>query len=101
LIVVYGYGLDVDSTSSIVAYGLTASPQTEDQESDAISNASIDEMFVVDYSVGRRRMTRAEYSRWRKLVAMIRAGHMIQKKREKKFNKLEITFERQLLRVAA
>lgn len=72
-VILRGLGLDVDSTSSIVAFGLTVNPKTPEEAMDAIQKAGIENLFVIDFD-GRRPLTKPEYRRYRRLVAMMRMG---------------------------
>jgi hypothetical protein len=94
VIVVYGFGLDVDSSSSLAAFGLALNPidMPPEQELEVMESATIEQLYAIDYSSGRRRLTQAEYQRWRKLVAAIKAGQMQAAKRRQKYDTLELKF---------
>jgi hypothetical protein len=70
-VILRGLGLDVDSMSSIVAYGLTRDLVGDVPIVDDIDGATIDQLFVIDFG-GARPMTAAEWRRWRALMDRIR-----------------------------
>jgi hypothetical protein len=75
-VVLRGYGLgDIDSGSSVVAFGLVRDLDAGETIETAIADASIAQLFVIDFD-GRRKMTAAEYRKYRKLTAMMRMGQI-------------------------
>lgn len=70
-IILQGFGVDVDSLSSIVAFGLTVDPQTEEEAVEAIQGASIEQLFVVDYGGHRRKASQSEFRRFKRLSRRI------------------------------
>lgn len=81
-IVLKGLALDVDSTSSIVAYGLSVDPADEGAALDAITGATIEQLYVVDYGGQKRRPTPAEYRRWKRITKGIGRDNLYFKQRK-------------------
>lgn len=75
-IVLHGLGLgDVNSGSTIVAFGLVQDLEEGQIAADVIANAGIDQLFVIDYgSTFTRPLTEAEYRRYQMLIKMLLAG---------------------------
>jgi hypothetical protein len=73
-IVVRGFGLDVDSSSSIVAFGLTRNHVDTEEPVQVVNQATIDESYVVEFSGAERKPTPAEWARWRRWVQGITRG---------------------------
>lgn len=70
-IVLYGLGLEVDSGSSLVTFGLSndlGEGQTIEQ---AIASAGIENLFVIDFGMGRRKPTAAEFRKFQRIAALV------------------------------
>ncbi len=93
-VVLRGFGLDQDSTSAIVAFGLSVNLQNEASPVQELDNIGIEQMFAIDYSGSTRPLTLAEYRQWRRIMSQVRAGHREILRRERRMNKLQITFSR-------
>jgi hypothetical protein len=75
-IVLHGLGLgDVNSGSTIVAFGLVQDLEAGQNPQEVIANAGIEQLFVIDYgSQFTRPLTEAEYRRWQMLIKMLLSG---------------------------
>jgi hypothetical protein len=69
-VILEGLGLDVDSQSSIVAWGLTRDLEAGESIEQAIIGSSIENLFVIDFG-GRRRMTASEFRRFKRRVKQV------------------------------
>lgn len=77
-VVLHGFGLgQIETQSSIVAFGLARDLDEGESIIDAIANAGIDQLFVIDYghNIGRTPTT-AEYRRYKRLVKMVQMGNV-------------------------
>lgn len=76
-VVLRGFGFSIiDSGSTIVAWGLNRDIADDEPIESAVANAGIDQLFVIDYGYGKRKMTKAEYRKYQQLVAMMRSGQV-------------------------
>lgn len=75
-VVLHGFGLgDIDSGSTIVAFGLVRDLQAGEDTAQVITNAGIDQLFVIDYGHQfTRPLTEAEYRRFQRLIKMMMSG---------------------------
>lgn len=91
-IVLFGLGLEVDSGSSLVTFGLSndlAEGQSLDQ---AIIGASIENVFVVDFGMGRRKPSAAEFRKFKRIAALV-SIHGLQFTERKSKRKGQIEFD--------
>lgn len=70
-IVLRGLGLGIDSGSTIVAFGIARDLDEGETVEDAVRNASIENVFVIDFGMGRRKPTKAEFRRFKRISALI------------------------------
>lgn len=77
-IVLHGLGLgDVDSGSTIVAFGIARDLEAGENIADVVQNAGIDQLFVIDYGHQfPRPLTEAEYRRFQRLIKMLMTGNV-------------------------
>lgn len=75
-IVLHGLGLgDVDSGSTIVAFGLVRDLEAGEDIAEVVQSAGIENLFVIDYGHQfPRPLTEAEYRRFQALIRMIMSG---------------------------
>jgi hypothetical protein len=75
-IVLHGLGLgDVNSGSTIVAFGLVNDLEAGQDVAQVIATAGIEQLFVIDYGHQfTRPLTQAEYRRWQMLIKMLLSG---------------------------
>ena len=75
-IILHGLGLgDVNSGSTIVAFGLVQDLEEGADVASVIANAGIEQLFVIDYGhTFTRKLTPAEYRRYQMLVKMLLSG---------------------------
>ncbi len=95
-VVLRGFGLDQDSTSAIVAFGMSIDVQNIANPEVELENASIEQMFAIDYSGMHRPLTLAEWRQWKRIMAQVKAGQRVIQRRERRMNKLQLTFSRML-----
>lgn len=76
-VVLQGFGLPgIDSSSSIVAWGFNRNLGESESIETAVASAGIDELFVIDFSYGKRKMNKSEYRKYQALVDMMRSGQV-------------------------
>lgn len=76
-IVLHGFGSgEVDSETTVVTWGLARDLDAGQTIEDAVIGASIENLFVIDYGMGRRRPSKAEYKRWKKIVRTMQHGSL-------------------------
>jgi hypothetical protein len=76
-IVLHGFGLpEIDSSSSLVAFGLARDLEPGETIEQAVAFASIENLFVIDFGAGQRKPTGAEYRRFKRMVKMMQTGQM-------------------------
>jgi hypothetical protein len=75
-IVLHGLGVELDSGSSVVAFGLATNLEEGQTIEQAAVGASIENLFVIDYGQGRRRATAAEYRRYKRMLKMVMLGNI-------------------------
>jgi len=75
-VVLHGFGLgDVDSGSTIVAFGIVRDLNPNEDFSSVVRDASIEQLFVIDYGHQfQRPLTEAEYRRFQRLIKMMMSG---------------------------
>ena len=75
-IVLHGLGLgDVDSGSTIVAFGIARDLDAGESVIDVLQSGSIENFFVIDYgSQFTRPLTEAEWRRFQQLIKMMLMG---------------------------
>jgi hypothetical protein len=95
-VVLRGLGLDQDSFSSIVAFGLTIDVVDVANPMPELENAGIEQMFAIDYSGFSRELTMHEWRQWRRVVSQVRKGRRAILRKERQMNKLNITFTNML-----
>lgn len=95
-IVVRGFGLDIDSFSSIVAWGLNRDAIDAVNPLPELEAATIDECFVIDFRAGRRKMSRTEWTQWRRVLAVIRRSRAKADSERRRNRELTLTFRREL-----
>lgn len=85
-IVLHGLGLgDVNSGSTIVAFGLVQDLDEGVEVEQVLGNATIEQLFVIDYgSQFPRPLTEAEFRRFQMLIKMLLSGPV--QFRDKKVN---------------
>ena len=71
----------IDSGSSIVAWGLARDLQEGETVQQAAAEAGIDQLFVIDFGMGRRKPTSAEYRRFKRMVKAMQLGSLQFKER--------------------
>jgi uncharacterized cupin superfamily protein len=73
-IVIRGMGLgEVDTGSTIVAFGIARDLEAGESINDALINAGIDQLFVIDFT-DRRKMKPHEYKKYKRLADVMRMG---------------------------
>jgi len=70
-IVLRGFGLGVDTGSSVVAFGLARDLEEGETVESAVVNADVSQLFVIDFGMGRRKPTAAEIRRFKRIAAMV------------------------------
>lgn len=89
-IVLHGFGLsEIDSGSSIVAWGLARDLDQGEILDQAVLNAGIEQLFVIDFCDGRRKPTKAEYRRYQRMVKALQLGSLQFKERKGKRGGIE------------
>lgn len=74
-IVLHGLGVgEIDSGSSIVAFGLARDLDQGETVEQAVASTGIENLFVIDFSAGQRKATKAEFRRFKRLVAAMQTG---------------------------
>ena len=100
-VVLRGLGLDQDSFSSIVAFGMTVDVTDVANPMPELADVGIEQMFAIDYSGFSRELTMHEWRQWRRVVAQVRKGRRAIVRKERQMNKLNITFSTMMARKAA
>ncbi len=79
MIVVRGFGLDVDSLSGLVGFGFSVAPQDaiEPPTVETLERFDISQAWAIDYGGERRRPRAGEWKRWRRWVEMLRADSVV------------------------
>lgn len=81
-IVLHGFGVsDIDSGSTVVAWGLARDLDQGETIEQAITSTGIDNLFVIDFGYGQRKPTQAEYRRFKRIVAAMQTGSLQFKER--------------------
>lgn len=75
-IVLHGLGGDIDSGSSIVAFGLARDLDEGETIEQAVASSGIENLFVVDFSAGQRQASKAEFRRFKRMVAAMQLGSL-------------------------
>jgi len=70
-IVLRGLGIGIDTGSTIVAFGLARDLDSGETVESAVQNAGIENLFVIDFGMGRRKPTAAEFRRFKRIAAMV------------------------------
>lgn len=71
-IVLHGLGIgEIDSGSSIVAYGLARDLNEGETVEQAIASADVSQLFVIDFGMGRRKPTAAEVRRFKRIASLV------------------------------
>lgn len=90
-IVLHGLGVEIDTGSSIVSFGLASNLEEGQTIEQAATSASIENLFVIDFGLGRRKATAAEHRRFKRaLKMMLLGGVMWQQKKGKGAHKGDI-----------
>jgi len=90
-VILKGFGRDVDSMSSIVAFGLAVNPVDEAGVVEAIQAADITQLFVVDYGGQRRKPSAAEWRMFKRMSKHIDMDTLyFRQKKSRKVGKIEI-----------
>lgn len=76
MIVLRGLGIDIDTNSSIVAFGLARDLVAGETVEQAVVNADVSQWFVLDFGMGRRKPTAAEIRRIKRLSALLAVGNL-------------------------
>ena len=86
-LVLHGMGLgDVNTGSTVVAFGLVNDPQGP--LIPTLQSASIDDLFVIDYgSQFMRPLTKAEYRQFKRLVKLLETGQVLFKEETRRGKK--------------
>jgi hypothetical protein len=95
-VILRGLGLDQNSFSSIVAFGLTIKLSDVDNPIVELENVGIEQMFAVDYSGSHRPLTLDEWRQWKRILAQIRKGDRIVARKHRQIDRLNMTFARKL-----
>lgn len=93
-VVVQGLGIDVDSESSMVAFGLTRDLTAGETVTQAFDGSSIENWFVIDYGCGQRKPSRSECRRIRKIIDMMKRGNLRFKETKQKGGGIVVTRDR-------
>ena len=85
-IVLRGFGIGLDSGSTIVAWGIARDLDEGETVESAIANADVSQLFVIDFGLGRRRPSLSEVRRFKRVSALVstRGLQFTEKKRRKK-----------------
>lgn len=70
-IVLRGLGIGIDTGSTIVAFGLARDLEAGETVETAVLNAGVENLFVIDFGMGRRKPTAAEIRRFKRIAAMV------------------------------
>ena len=88
-IVLHGMGLEIDSGSSLVTFGLSSDLEDGQTIDQAIVGAGIENLFVVDFGAGNRKPTAAEFRRFKRMVSAMQLGSLQFKERKGKKGGIE------------
>jgi hypothetical protein len=95
-VILRGLGLDQDSFSAIVAFGLTIKLNDAESPILELENASIEQLYAIDYSGNHRPLTLNEWRQWKRILAQIRRGDRIVARKHRQIDRLNLTFARKL-----
>lgn len=70
-IVLMGLGLGIDSGSTVVAFGIARDLEEGETIESAIQNTGIENLFVIDFGLGRRKPTAAEFRRFKRISTLV------------------------------
>lgn len=83
-VVLHGLGMEtIDTGSSVVAFGLAIDLTGDQTVAEAAASTGIENLFVIDFD-GRRRASKGEYRRFKRLVRMMQTGQLHFKERKRK-----------------
>lgn len=89
-IVLHGYGLGIDSGSSLVAFGLARDLSEGETIESAIASADISQLFVIDFGTGHRKATAAEIRRFKRISALVStSGLQFSERKSKRKGQIE------------
>ena len=86
-----GLGLDVDSETSVVAFGLAVDITAGQTVTQVFDAASIEQWFVIDYGCGQRKPTARECRKIKKIIRMMKMGNLRFKETKDKRGSIVIT----------
>jgi hypothetical protein len=89
-IVLHGLGVgEIDSGSSIVAFGLARDLDEGETVEQAVASTGIENLFVVDFGGGQRQANAAEFRRFKRMVAAMQLGSLQFRERKGKKGGIE------------
>lgn len=76
-IVLHGFGDEsINTGSSIVSFGLGRDLDAGESVAEALDGASIENLFVVDFGTGRRKPSKAEAKRIKRMARLLKTGRL-------------------------